>query len=71
MKLQLLDNVILSFLYKGLGCTTVVNPESAALAAAQIHALHDHTIWSRLRMKKFNNFLTLKMADKMIRDKEL
>ncbi|PNF13929.1 Multifunctional protein ADE2 [Cryptotermes secundus] len=55
----------------GLGCTTVVNPESAALAAAQIHALHDHIIWSRLRVKKFNNFLTLKMADKMIRDKEL
>lgn len=55
----------------GLGCTTVVNPESAALAAAQIHALHDHIIWSRLRVKKFNNFLALKMADKMIRDKEL
>jgi phosphoribosylaminoimidazole carboxylase/phosphoribosylaminoimidazole-succinocarboxamide synthase len=61
----------MSFLYKGLGCTTVVNPEAAALAAAQIHALHDHIIWSRLRVKKFNNFLTLKMADKMIRDKEL
>jgi phosphoribosylaminoimidazole carboxylase/phosphoribosylaminoimidazole-succinocarboxamide synthase len=48
-----------------------VNPDAAALAAAQIHALHDHIIWSRLRMKKFYNFLSLKMADKMIRDKQL
>ncbi|PSN33525.1 Multifunctional protein ADE2 [Blattella germanica] len=51
----------------GLGCTTVVYPESAALAAAQIHALHDHIIWSRLRVKQLNNFIALKVADKMIR----
>jgi phosphoribosylaminoimidazole carboxylase/phosphoribosylaminoimidazole-succinocarboxamide synthase len=61
----------MSCLYEGLGCTTVINPDAAALAAAQIHALHDHIVWSRLRMKKLNNFLSLKMADKMIRDKEL
>ncbi|XP_066998660.1 bifunctional phosphoribosylaminoimidazole carboxylase/phosphoribosylaminoimidazole succinocarboxamide synthetase isoform X2 [Anabrus simplex] len=52
----------------GLGCTTVVYPEAAALAAAQIHALHDHIIWSRLRVKQLNNFISLKVADKMIRD---
>ncbi|GLH05479.1 uncharacterized protein GBIM_11072 [Gryllus bimaculatus] len=55
----------------GLGCTTVVYPESAALAAAQIHALHDYLVWSRLRVKQLNNFVTLKVADKMIRDMEI
>jgi len=43
-------------------------PESAALAAAQIHALHDHIIWSRLRVKQLNNFISLKVADKTIRN---
>ncbi|KDR09851.1 Multifunctional protein ADE2, partial [Zootermopsis nevadensis] len=52
----------------GLGCTTVVYPESAALAAAQIHALHDHIIWAKLRVKQLNNFISLKVADKMIRN---
>lgn len=55
----------------GLGCTTVVYPESAALAAAQVHALHDHIIWSRLRVKQLNNFISLKVADKMIRNMQL
>ncbi|KAI4485032.1 hypothetical protein M0802_012824 [Mischocyttarus mexicanus] len=48
----------------GLGCTTVVYPESAAIAAAQIHSLHDHMVWSKLRAKQLNNFITLKKADK-------
>ncbi|KAE8744994.1 hypothetical protein FOCC_FOCC008407, partial [Frankliniella occidentalis] len=52
----------------GLGCTTVVYPEAAALAAAQIHALHDIVIWSRLRVKQLNNFVSLKVADKKMRD---
>ncbi|XP_051158785.1 bifunctional phosphoribosylaminoimidazole carboxylase/phosphoribosylaminoimidazole succinocarboxamide synthetase [Leptopilina boulardi] len=51
----------------GLGCTTVVYPESAALAAAQIHALNDHLVWSRLRVKKLTNFITLKQADVKMR----
>jgi len=55
----------------GLGCTTVVYPESAALAAAQIHALHDHIIWSRLRVKQLSNFISLKVADKTIRNTAL
>lgn len=55
----------------GLGCTTVIYPESAALAAAQIHALNDHIIWSRLRVKQLNNFIALKVADKMIRNMAL
>ncbi|XP_012253487.1 bifunctional phosphoribosylaminoimidazole carboxylase/phosphoribosylaminoimidazole succinocarboxamide synthetase [Athalia rosae] len=55
----------------GLGCTTVLYPESAALAAAQIHALHDHLVWSRLRVKQLTNFVTLKYADKKLRSLKL
>ncbi|XP_043504745.1 multifunctional protein ADE2 [Polistes fuscatus] len=51
----------------GLGCTTVAYPESAALAAAQIHALNDHMVWSKLRAKQLNNFITLKKADKVFK----
>jgi len=51
----------------GLGCTTVMYPESAGLAAAQILGLTDHVIWSKLRAKALNNALSLKAADKKIR----
>ncbi|KAF7389984.1 hypothetical protein HZH68_011841 [Vespula germanica] len=51
----------------GIGCTTVAYPESAALAAAQIHALHDHIVWSKLRVNQLNNFINLKEADKKLR----
>ncbi|XP_003394105.1 multifunctional protein ADE2 [Bombus terrestris] len=47
----------------GIGCTTVAYPESAALSAAQIHALHDHMVWARLRVKQLINYITLKQAD--------
>jgi len=46
-----------------LGCTTVTSPEGAALAAAQILALHDHLVWSRLRVKQLNTWVGLKEAD--------
>ena len=52
----------------GLGCTTVVYPESAALAAAQIHGLHDHLVWARLRVKQLMNFIALKEADVKLRN---
>ncbi|XP_012225340.1 bifunctional phosphoribosylaminoimidazole carboxylase/phosphoribosylaminoimidazole succinocarboxamide synthetase [Linepithema humile] len=51
----------------GLGCTTVVHPEGAALAAAQIHAMHNHIIWARLRTKQLDNFTSLKQADIKLR----
>ncbi|XP_075227793.1 PAICS bifunctional enzyme isoform X2 [Lycorma delicatula] len=51
----------------GLGCTTVIHPSAAAIAAAQILALSDHLIWSRLRTLAFNNYVSLKRADKIIR----
>ncbi|PBC25639.1 bifunctional phosphoribosylaminoimidazole carboxylase/phosphoribosylaminoimidazole succinocarboxamide synthetase [Apis cerana] len=47
----------------GIGCTTVIYPESAALAAAQIHALHDHLVWACLRVKQLKNYIALKQAD--------
>lgn len=54
----------------GLGCTTVLYPEAAAMAAAQIFALHDHIIWSRLRVKAYNIYASLKEADIVIRAKQ-
>jgi len=52
----------------GLGCTTVMYPEAAGLAAAQILGLSDHVIWSRLRARALNNGLSLKVSDKKLRD---
>ncbi|XP_032674488.1 multifunctional protein ADE2 [Odontomachus brunneus] len=47
----------------GLGCTTALHPETAAIAAAQIHALDNHIVWSRLRTKQLANYVSLKRAD--------
>lgn len=52
----------------GLGCPTVINPEGAALAAAQSLALSDHILWSRLRVKQLHNSIKLLLADKDIAD---
>ncbi|XP_012055370.1 PREDICTED: multifunctional protein ADE2 [Atta cephalotes] len=51
----------------GLGCTTVIHPEAAALAAAQIHAMQNHLVWARLRAKQLSNFINLKRADVELR----
>ncbi|KAF2901083.1 hypothetical protein ILUMI_05139 [Ignelater luminosus] len=50
----------------GLGCSTVMYPEAAALHAAQIHGLSNYIIWSKLRVKQLNNFVSLKTADKKL-----
>ncbi|XP_059139797.1 multifunctional protein ADE2-like [Physella acuta] len=50
----------------GLGCTTVTDPEAAALAAAQILALTDHMIWSKLRARQLNTWVALVEADKKL-----
>jgi len=50
----------------GLGCSTVMYPEAAALNAAQIHGLSNYVIWSKLRVKQLNNFVSLKTADKKL-----
>ncbi|XP_070552677.1 multifunctional protein ADE2-like [Ptychodera flava] len=52
----------------GLGCATVMSPEAAGLAAAQILSLNDHVIWSRLRAKQVNTWIGLIHADKKVRN---
>ncbi|XP_005185319.1 bifunctional phosphoribosylaminoimidazole carboxylase/phosphoribosylaminoimidazole succinocarboxamide synthetase [Musca domestica] len=51
----------------GLGCPTVVYPETAALHAAQILGLHNFMIWAKLRTKQLLNYTSLKVADKKMR----
>jgi len=65
------DNAIWSSLDcpSGLGCSTVLYPEAAALSAATMLGLTDHLIWSRLRVRALNNYLKLKVMDKKIREK--
>lgn len=54
----------------GLGCSTVMGPEAAGLMAAQILSLHDHVIWSKLRAKQLNTWISLKEADRKARESE-
>lgn len=51
----------------GLGCGTVLYPEAAALNAAQILGLSNYILWSKLRVKKYNNIFNLIIADKVMR----
>uniref|UniRef100_A0A8C4WYZ8 PurE domain-containing protein n=1 Tax=Eptatretus burgeri TaxID=7764 RepID=A0A8C4WYZ8_EPTBU len=50
----------------GIGCTTVLSPEAAALAAAQILALNEPLIWSRLRAQRLNMWAALQVADRAL-----
>lgn len=52
----------------GLGCTTVVYPETAALAAAQSVALTNYIVWSRLRVRRLGFFRSLPKADQEVRN---
>ena len=47
----------------GLGCSTVLYPEAAALCAAQSLALHDAQLWAKLRARRCNNVVGLIEAD--------
>lgn len=49
----------------GLGCTTVLYPETAALAAAQAIALSDYIVWARLRAKRLNHLKNLLKDDEL------
>lgn len=51
----------------GLGCGTVIYPESAALNAASILGIGNYTIWSKLRVKQLSNIINLKQADTLVR----
>jgi len=48
-----------------LSCSTILQPEAAALSAANILALQDHVIWGRLRVKQLLNHVKLMKADKV------
>lgn len=50
----------------GLGCTTVMYPETAALSAAQIIGLNNYMVWSKLRVKQFNNCTSIVKADQKL-----
>uniref|UniRef100_A0A914WAM5 PurE domain-containing protein n=1 Tax=Plectus sambesii TaxID=2011161 RepID=A0A914WAM5_9BILA len=47
----------------GLGCTTVIGAEEAALAAAKILSLVDHMIFGRLLVQQLKSFVTIMKAD--------
>ena len=47
----------------GLGCSTVLYPEAAALAAAAVFAMTDPILWSRLAVKRLTNWIKLTRAD--------
>lgn len=51
----------------GLGCGTVIYPESAALNAAQILGIGNYIVWSKLRVKQLMNIINLKQSDELIR----
>ncbi|XP_030047277.1 bifunctional phosphoribosylaminoimidazole carboxylase/phosphoribosylaminoimidazole succinocarboxamide synthetase isoform X2 [Microcaecilia unicolor] len=52
----------------GLGCSTVLSPEAAAQFAAQIFGLSNHLVWSKLRSSTLNTWISLKQADKKLRE---
>lgn len=51
----------------GLGCSTVLYPETAAIASAQIVGLTNYFVWSRLRVKQLDNYVSLVNADKNVK----
>ncbi|XDA90495.1 hypothetical protein R6Z07F_020093 [Ovis aries] len=55
----------------GLGCSTILSPEESAQFAAQIFGLNNHLIWARLRASVLNTWISLKQADKKIREANL
>ncbi|XP_055444628.1 bifunctional phosphoribosylaminoimidazole carboxylase/phosphoribosylaminoimidazole succinocarboxamide synthetase isoform X5 [Bubalus kerabau] len=57
--------------YEGLGCSTILSPEGSAQFAAQIFGLNNHLIWARLRASVLNTWISLKQADKKIREASL
>lgn len=52
----------------GLGCSTVVYPEAAALNAAQIIGLSNYVVWSKIRVRQLDNYVSLRNADKVVRN---
>uniref|UniRef100_A0A8D2LUW4 PurE domain-containing protein n=2 Tax=Varanus komodoensis TaxID=61221 RepID=A0A8D2LUW4_VARKO len=55
----------------GLGCSTILSPDGAAQFAAQIFGLNNHFIWAKLRSNMLNTWISLKQADKKMREATL
>jgi len=53
----------------GLGCATVMSAETAAMHAAQVFALNDHIVWSKLRASRLNLWVGLKFADRKMQQR--
>jgi len=53
----------------GLGCATVMSAEAAALHAAQVFALSDHLVWSKLRAARLNLWVGLRYADRKMQQR--
>jgi len=53
----------------GIGCTTILSPEGAAMHAAQSFALSDHVIWAKLRAARLNTWIDLRQCDKKFTDR--
>lgn len=54
----------------GLGCSTVIYPEAAALCAAQMIGLDNYVVWSKIRIRQLENYVSLKNADKEILERD-
>uniref|UniRef100_A0A8C4VAD9 PurE domain-containing protein n=1 Tax=Falco tinnunculus TaxID=100819 RepID=A0A8C4VAD9_FALTI len=52
----------------GLGCPTTLSPDGAAQFAAQIFGLNNHLVWAKLRSNMLNTWISLKQADKKLRE---
>ncbi|XP_072192915.1 bifunctional phosphoribosylaminoimidazole carboxylase/phosphoribosylaminoimidazole succinocarboxamide synthetase isoform X2 [Excalfactoria chinensis] len=52
----------------GLGCPTTLSPEGAAQFAAQIFGLNNHLVWAKLQSNMLNTWISLKQADKKLRE---
>lgn len=52
----------------GLGCSTVVYPETAAISAAQCISLTNYIVWCRLRVKRLGFYESLPKADNEVRN---
>lgn len=50
----------------GLGCSTVLSPDEAALCAAKTLATTDHMVWGKVLVEQLNNYITIYKSDKKI-----
>ena len=55
--------------FLGLGCVTVMSAEAAAMHAAEVFALSDHIVWSKLRASRLNLWVGLRFADRKMQQR--